>query len=173
MKNRFRSLVALALALLLSLSFTACKKAKDGNTEEPQPGQIEVVDPENLDAEGHALPQPTISTARIAGDYTVSGKATFPDGHTEEISFSMNLFPADADLSVTLVLSDDAPSTTFTVTDYDPLTGTCTFPALKDLGGGPISVTFSDSDGKIKVSMQFDLSSTGVPNRGSYEGQKK
>lgn len=172
MKKRFLSLVALVLALLLSLSFAACKKATEEPAEQPS-DETPVIDPENVDAEGHALPQPTISTARISGDYEISGSATFADGRTEEIAFSMNVFPAGENLSVTLVLSEDAPSTTFTVTDYDPLTGKCTFPVLKDLGGGPIPVTFSDNGGRIKVSMQFDLTSAGISARASYEGQKK
>ncbi|MBQ7172931.1 MAG: hypothetical protein IJR88_02285 [Clostridia bacterium] len=180
MKNRILSLIALLLALLLlGSAFAACSKAANEKSEDPAPEEIpeiEEYDPDSVDAEGHELPKPTISVARISGDYEMSGKSIRDDfandanDKTDEIFFSMNVFPSGENLSITVIPSNDSPSKQYTVTDYDPLTGRCSFSDENEL---PLTLVFSESDGKIIASILFDKTDEKGRTYGSYKGQKK
>ena len=178
MNRKILTFVSLLLALLLSLSlFAACK---NGNEQQPgdtaSDGDPTTVDPDSVDAEGHQLPQPTISVARIQGTYVMSGTQTWDDfeddslDETEEHSFTMNVFPGgENSLSITVIPDDDEPSETYTVTDYDPPKGTCT---LFD-ENLEIRLCFSESGGKIAVSLSFDRTYEEARVSGSYTGTKK
>lgn len=193
MKTRILSLIALVLAILLSLSlFAACKKTpktQEENKQNQEQQQNEQTpnnetenqdetntDPDNVDAEGHQLPKPTLSVARLQGTYTLSGTFNWDDfkddakDETDEISFSMSIFPSGENLSITIVKSDEDPSLEYTITDYDPQTGTCSFTDESEI---PMTVTFSEDAGIISVTMQFDNTSEGGRVYGSYTGQKK
>ena len=160
MKNRWIIFVSLLMVLLLSVAtLAACKKEPENTNPTPQDNytpEIEVVvDPYNVDSEGIPLAKPTISLARIDGDYQITGTKTTYSATGEKleetaISFHMNVLPSGDGLVVFTILDGEKLLEAISE-NYNSETGICSFTTAD---GDVFNVKFTENDDKIiSVSM--------------------